>query len=176
VNDTTKTTISSSLSSSPTSCISRNDDRITMVVLLPHRRSPQSATVPNQCAICLSSYKAGEDIVWSSNKHCDHAYHQGECGRCRLLLLLVCSSSSGGAMVDFRLHVLWNESCTPSALSVVFLFHYQPSPHPSCSFCYIDCILEYFVLLLEPTKEDSPCPCCRRNFCSLTTPTQLASE
>jgi hypothetical protein len=168
VDDTTKTTtpkksILSSSPSSTTSCISTKDDRITMVVLLPHRRPPQSATVPNQCAICLSSYEAGEDIVWSSNKHCDHAYHQGECGRCCLPFL------------DFLLHVLWNESCTRSALSAVFLFHYQPSPHPSCSFCYIDCILEYFVLLLEPTKEDCPCPCCRRNFCSLTTPTQLAS-
>jgi hypothetical protein len=77
-----------------------------MVVSLFHRRSPQSATVPNQCAICLSSYEAGEEIVWSSNRRCDHAYHQGECSgggsHRRLPFVCLSASSSGGPAVEFR--------------------------------------------------------------------------
>jgi hypothetical protein len=33
-------------------------------------------SVPNCCAICLSSYKVGEAVVWSTNEDCPHAFHQ----------------------------------------------------------------------------------------------------
>ena len=36
------------------------------------------ACAPNCCAICLSEYKPGEVLVWSSNRSCMHVYHQ-EC-------------------------------------------------------------------------------------------------
>lgn len=51
--------------------------------------------VPNCCAICLCSYDVGDTIVWSSNKDCNHAFHdeciipwltknqEGECPCCR---------------------------------------------------------------------------------------------
>ncbi|KAL7575336.1 hypothetical protein ACA910_001854 [Epithemia clementina (nom. ined.)] len=31
--------------------------------------------VPSTCAICLSSYKKGEQISWSDSPECSHAYH-----------------------------------------------------------------------------------------------------
>jgi hypothetical protein len=34
--------------------------------------------VPGTCTICLSTYKVGSDVVWSSNAACDHAFHH-EC-------------------------------------------------------------------------------------------------
>ena len=33
-------------------------------------------SVSNLCAICLEEYHEGETIVWSSNKNCQHAFHQ----------------------------------------------------------------------------------------------------
>jgi len=32
--------------------------------------------VPNCCAVCLSSYSAGDTVIWSSNKECQHAFHE----------------------------------------------------------------------------------------------------
>ena len=32
---------------------------------------------PKICPICLDTYKAGDDIVWSKNEKCYHAYHLG---------------------------------------------------------------------------------------------------
>jgi Ring finger domain len=34
--------------------------------------------VPNCCAVCLSPYEPGEDVVWSMNECCIHAFHE-EC-------------------------------------------------------------------------------------------------
>lgn len=34
--------------------------------------------VPGLCTICLSTYKVGSDVVWSSNADCEHAFHH-EC-------------------------------------------------------------------------------------------------
>ena len=34
--------------------------------------------VPAFCAVCLSSYKPGNTIVWSSNRECSHVFHE-EC-------------------------------------------------------------------------------------------------
>ena len=34
--------------------------------------------VPNCCAVCLGCYEQGESVVWSSNRECQHAFHE-EC-------------------------------------------------------------------------------------------------
>lgn len=41
-------------------------------------RLPTSGVVPNCCAICLGDYEAGDEVVWSSNQECPHAFHK-EC-------------------------------------------------------------------------------------------------
>ena len=33
-------------------------------------------SLSNGCAICLSRYKVGDTLVWSTNPDCPHAYHQ----------------------------------------------------------------------------------------------------
>jgi hypothetical protein len=47
------------------------------LLVIPGRVSPQTETVPNNCAICLEAYKPGEIVVWSGNPECNHAFHQG---------------------------------------------------------------------------------------------------
>ena len=41
---------------------------------LPHQEQP----VPNCCAVCLGSYHVGDEVVWSSNPRCAHAFHKGK--------------------------------------------------------------------------------------------------
>ena len=43
-----------------------------------HLKLSTEALVPNCCAICLSDYEVGDQVVWSSNQECPHAFHQ-EC-------------------------------------------------------------------------------------------------
>lgn len=48
---------------------------------------------PSECAICLTKYKDGDDVCWSQNVKCFHAYHSNciiewllkhnECPMCR---------------------------------------------------------------------------------------------
>ncbi len=33
--------------------------------------------VPISCAICLSKYKVGDEVTWSSNSECKHCFHKG---------------------------------------------------------------------------------------------------
>jgi len=33
-------------------------------------------TFVGSCAVCLSSYRAGDMIVWSSNSQCHHVFHE----------------------------------------------------------------------------------------------------
>ena len=37
---------------------------------------PCHQKAPNCCAVCLSSYSAGDTVIWSSNKACKHAFHE----------------------------------------------------------------------------------------------------
>mmetsp|Transcript_26883 Transcript_26883/g.62435 ORF Transcript_26883/g.62435 Transcript_26883/m.62435 type:complete len:272 (-) Transcript_26883:210-1025(-) len=36
----------------------------------------QTRSVPNLCAICLSTYDVGDELVWASNPACHHAFHK----------------------------------------------------------------------------------------------------
>ena len=59
----------------------RNEDsERRMSIQIPHpgkhiSTSSQLRDVPNDCIICLSSYKIGDDVVWSSNPFCEHCFH-----------------------------------------------------------------------------------------------------
>jgi hypothetical protein len=39
-------------------------------------RYPGTRLVPCSCVICLGQYEVGEEIVWSSNPDCEHAFHE----------------------------------------------------------------------------------------------------
>lgn len=39
-------------------------------------KSPLQRTFPDCCSICLSQYKPGDELVWSSNPICPHAFHK----------------------------------------------------------------------------------------------------
>eukprot|EP00541_Cyclophora_tenuis_P006572 CAMPEP_0116575608 /NCGR_PEP_ID=MMETSP0397-20121206/20050_1 /TAXON_ID=216820 /ORGANISM="Cyclophora tenuis, Strain ECT3854" /LENGTH=253 /DNA_ID=CAMNT_0004104515 /DNA_START=85 /DNA_END=846 /DNA_ORIENTATION=+ len=40
------------------------------------RTKPGDHRVPNCCAVCLGSYDVGDDVVWSTNSQCPHAFHE----------------------------------------------------------------------------------------------------
>lgn len=65
-------------------CIAANDDfakdagfvTIPMAGSMYRPRNNQLArSVPNGCAICLSSFEVGDQATWSSNEDCSHAFH-----------------------------------------------------------------------------------------------------
>mmetsp|Transcript_15232 Transcript_15232/g.20793 ORF Transcript_15232/g.20793 Transcript_15232/m.20793 type:complete len:270 (-) Transcript_15232:587-1396(-) len=47
-------------------------------VVIPTDAKNGNRTVPNCCAICLCPYDIGDELVWSSNEACSHAFHS-EC-------------------------------------------------------------------------------------------------
>jgi len=48
----------------------------TAVSSLASCRTGTKRCVPAFCAICLESYQAGTEIVWSSNQQCNHVFHK----------------------------------------------------------------------------------------------------
>ena len=43
--------------------------------VMPSRDSTASLYSPRACPICLESYKEGDEIAWSHNEQCLHAFH-----------------------------------------------------------------------------------------------------
>ncbi len=61
---------------------------------MPSRDSAASLYSPSTCPICIETYKMGEEIAWSFNEKCHHAFHlecisdwlmsHDDCPMCRL--------------------------------------------------------------------------------------------
>lgn len=51
----------------------RSSRRMGVIDLSEHNHSTLYS--PKSCSICLESYKDGDDICWSYNEQCPHAYH-----------------------------------------------------------------------------------------------------
>jgi hypothetical protein len=49
-----------------------------IALTLPSDAPNGSRTVPGGCAICLCSYETGDQVAWSREEVCKHAFH-GEC-------------------------------------------------------------------------------------------------
>lgn len=68
--------------------------------------STSSLYSPKSCPICMDDYEAGDEIVWSKNEHCYHAYHldciigwlmeRNDCPMCRRDYLLSLNTSHNG--------------------------------------------------------------------------------
>merc|ERR1712125_182804 len=41
-----------------------------------HLKLTTGRLVPNCCAVCLSEYRVGDVVTWSSNPKCIHAFHR----------------------------------------------------------------------------------------------------
>jgi len=75
---------------------------------LNHSHHLHGRMIPNSCAICLAVYSPGDDVAWSANLKCPHAFHEDcilqwltvkrrpTCPCCRRNFL---KSASGGADV-----------------------------------------------------------------------------
>lgn len=69
---------------------------------MPSRESASSLYSPSTCPICIESFKKGEEIAWSFNEKCHHAFHlecisdwlmsHDECPMCRLDFLNIDAS------------------------------------------------------------------------------------
>lgn len=59
-------------------CMECDLDKQTIFVEVPKQglgNTTDKRLVPSMCAICLSNYEIGEDIVWSTNRLCEHVFH-----------------------------------------------------------------------------------------------------
>ena len=52
-----------------------DDDNGMLVLPQDKRLAPQTQYVSRTCAICLECYKSGEQVAWSCNTQCRHAFH-----------------------------------------------------------------------------------------------------
>lgn len=52
-----------------------DDDNGVLVFPQEKRLAPQTQYVSRTCAICLECYKSGEQVAWSCNAQCRHAFH-----------------------------------------------------------------------------------------------------
>lgn len=60
----------------PMECSVRSTSTIDPGFLVLHTQQGDRL-VPNCCAVCLASYEKGDDVVWSKNENCSHAFHEG---------------------------------------------------------------------------------------------------
>jgi len=44
--------------------------------LRQRQQQAETRLAPGHCTICLTNYKVGSEVVWSSNSACDHVFHQ----------------------------------------------------------------------------------------------------
>ncbi len=87
------TKILASWRTSPIKSTQKISDPLSGVSEKIENSSVESLYSPRTCPICLEEYKEGDDICWSKNKNCPHAFHldcmaewlieNDECPMCR---------------------------------------------------------------------------------------------